>query len=161
MFCRVHRCFGNMMLFIVCSVTPVCLLQELQSYRKKRSTATPAAVTCREIAPGLTKWSGGDRCHSGGFLLRIMPPSWQPVPACTRNSHSAGGQFINAATNAAGGPFNTATRIFRRRNCNTLRRRKLESDEAPLRQRPRQAGRSILRQQYSAGGTAILCGEEK
>ena len=24
-----------------------------------------------------------DRCHSGGFLLRIMPPSWRPVPACT------------------------------------------------------------------------------
>ena len=53
----------------------------------------------------LTKWSGRDRCHSGGFLLRIMPPSWQPVPACTRNGHSAGGQFINAATTAAGGPF--------------------------------------------------------
>ncbi len=26
---------------------------------------------------------GGDRRHSGGFLLRIMPPSWHPVPACT------------------------------------------------------------------------------
>ena len=38
----------------------------------------------------LTKWSGGDRCYSGGFLLRIMPPSWQPVPACASNGHSAG-----------------------------------------------------------------------
>ena len=27
--------------------------------------------------------SGGDRRHSGGFLLRIMPPSWHPVSACT------------------------------------------------------------------------------
>ena len=33
--------------------------------------------------------SDADRCccvarrHSGGFLLRIMPPSWHPVPACT------------------------------------------------------------------------------
>ena len=26
----------------------------------------------------------GDRYHSGGFLLRIMPPSWHPVPACVR-----------------------------------------------------------------------------
>ena len=26
---------------------------------------------------------GGDRRHSGGFLLRIMPPSCHPVPACT------------------------------------------------------------------------------
>ena len=64
----------------------------------------------------LTKWSGGDRCHSGGFLLRIMPPSWQPVPACASNGHSAGG------------PFNTATTGFRRRNYSSLRQRKLESD---------------------------------
>ena len=28
---------------------------------------------------------GRDRCHSGGFLLRIMPPSWHPVPACARH----------------------------------------------------------------------------
>ena len=27
--------------------------------------------------------SGGDRCPSGGFLLRIMPPSWHSVSACT------------------------------------------------------------------------------
>ena len=25
---------------------------------------------------------GGDRRHSGGFLLRIMPPSWHPAPTC-------------------------------------------------------------------------------
>ena len=83
----------------------------------------------------LTKWSGRDRCHSGGFLLRIMPPSWQPVPACTRNGHSAGGQFINAATNAAGGPFNTATTGFSRRAI-------------------------LLAATTAAGGTAILCDEE-
>ena len=83
----------------------------------------------------LTKWSSGDRCHSGGFLLRIMPPSWQPVPACTRNGHSAGGPFINAATNAAGGPFNTATTGFSRRAI-------------------------LLAATTAAGGTAILCNEE-
>ena len=85
----------------------------------------------------LTKWSGGDRCHSGGFLLRIMPPSWQPVPACTRNGHSAGGQFINAATNAAGGPFFPATTIKQQAGHSSLRRRKLESDAAAWRQRLR------------------------
>ena len=37
----------------------------------------------REIALRLTTGCGGDRYHSGGFLLRIMPPSWHPVPACT------------------------------------------------------------------------------
>ena len=36
---------------------------------------------------------GRERCHSGGFLLRIMPPSWHPVPACAprlccRRNHS-------------------------------------------------------------------------
>ena len=82
----------------------------------------------------LTKWSGGDRCHSGGFLLRIMPPSWQPVPACTSNGHSAGVLFFAAATTAAGGPFNTATTGYRRRNYSSLRQRKLESDAATLRQ---------------------------
>ena len=38
----------------------------------------------------------GDRYHSGGFLLRAMPPSWHPVPAHVR--HSAGGPFFFAAT---------------------------------------------------------------
>ena len=37
----------------------------------------------REIALRVTTGCGGDRYHSGGFLLRIMPPSWHPVPACT------------------------------------------------------------------------------
>ena len=57
----------------------------------------------RKMEPEAECRCGGAGCHSGGFLLRIMPPSWQPVPACTRNGHSAGG------------PFNTATTGFRRR----------------------------------------------
>ena len=28
------------------------------------------------------RWLRQGRCHSGGFLLRIMPPSWHSVPAC-------------------------------------------------------------------------------
>ena len=103
-----------------------------------------------------TKWSGGDRCRSGGFLLRIMPPSWHPVPACTRNGHSEDGQFINAATTAAGGPFNTATTIFRRRNYSSLRQRKLESDASSLRQKLLQAGYSSLRQRKFESDTASL-----
>ena len=42
--------------------------------------------------------AAGEGCHSGGFLLRIMPPSWQPVPACVRHGHSAGGPFLYATT---------------------------------------------------------------
>ena len=76
----------------------------------------------------LTLEGGRDRCHSGGFLLRIMPPSWQPVPACTRNGHSAGGTFLPATTiklqaghspcdkdKTAGGQFFPATTQNRRR----------------------------------------------
>ena len=92
----------------------------------------------------LTKWSSGDRCHSGGFLLRIMPPSWQPVPACASNGHSAGG------------PFNTATTGFRRRNYSSLRQRKLESDASPLRQKLLQAGHSSLRQRKFESDTASM-----
>ena len=37
----------------------------------------------RRIESAADRCCGRDRCHSGGFLLRIMPPSWHPVPACT------------------------------------------------------------------------------
>ena len=65
----------------------------------------------------LTLEGGRGRCHSGGFLLRIMPPSWQPVPACASNGHSQAellffettkiriGRVTVAAKTAAGGPF--------------------------------------------------------
>ena len=36
----------------------------------------------RRIESDAERCCGRDRCHSGGFLLRIMPPSWPPVPAC-------------------------------------------------------------------------------
>ena len=36
----------------------------------------------RRIESDAYRCCGRDRCHSGGFLLRIMPPSWHPVPAC-------------------------------------------------------------------------------
>ena len=36
----------------------------------------------RRIESDAERCCGRDRCHSGGFLLRIMPPSWHPVPAC-------------------------------------------------------------------------------
>ena len=40
-------------------------------------------VPPRSQVSGADRRCGRDRCHSGGFLLRIMPPSWHPVPACT------------------------------------------------------------------------------
>ena len=37
----------------------------------------------QRLESGAGRCRGRDRRHSGGFLLRIMPPSWHPVPACT------------------------------------------------------------------------------
>ena len=36
----------------------------------------------RKLESDAYRCCGRDRCHSGGFLFRIMPPSWHPVPAC-------------------------------------------------------------------------------
>ena len=36
----------------------------------------------RKLESDADRCCGRDRCHSGGYLLRIMPPSWHPVPAC-------------------------------------------------------------------------------
>ena len=57
----------------------------------------------RRLESDADRCCGRDRRHSGGFFLRIMPPSWHPVPACT-------------------------PRLCCMRNCSTLRRRRLESD---------------------------------
>ena len=40
-------------------------------------------VPPRSQGSGADRRCGRDRCHSGGFLLRIRPPSWHPVPACS------------------------------------------------------------------------------
>ena len=96
------------------------------------------------------------------LLLRIMPPSWHPVPACTprlrcrrailrcRNSPTQAELFYFAATKIGIRRRIVAATTLRRRNCYTLRRRKLESDAAPLRQRPLQAGHSTRRHDSTA-----------
>ena len=48
----------------------------------------------RRIESAADRCCGRDRCHSGGYLLRIMPPSWHPAPACAprlrcRRNHSS------------------------------------------------------------------------
>ena len=56
--------------------------------------------------------SGRNRCHSGGFLLRIMPPSWHPVPACARHDTPQAKPFFLAAMAAAGGAI-----LYRHDDC--------------------------------------------
>ena len=43
----------------------------------------PKALRRGEAGTRCRRRYSGDRYHSGGFLLRAMPPSWHPVPACT------------------------------------------------------------------------------
>ena len=43
----------------------------------------PKALQRGEAGTRCRRRYSGDRYHSGGFLLRIMPPSWHPLPACT------------------------------------------------------------------------------
>ena len=57
-------------------------------------------VPPRSQGSGADRRCGRDRCHSGGFLLRIMPPSWHPVSACIPHDGAAGGPFFCATTMA-------------------------------------------------------------
>ena len=84
-------------------------------------------------------WSGRDRCHSGGFLLRIMPPSWHPVTACIPRqccrranpilaTTAEGGLFFDAATKIGIGRGKRCRNDRSRRNHSPLPLRRLESD---------------------------------
>ena len=63
-------------------------LQKLESDAEQRrlndrSRRNYSSLTLRRLESGAYRCCGRNRCHSGGFLRRIMPPSWHPVPACT------------------------------------------------------------------------------
>ena len=99
-------------------------------------------------------WSGRDRCHSGGFLLRIMPPSWHPVPACSPRlccrlanpilaTIAAGGLFFDATTKIRIGRGKRCRNDRSRRNHSSLRQRRFESDAEP-RSRHGRCRRAIL-----------------
>ena len=60
----------------------------LQDSSKKRLSISQKQEQ-RELK--MSTGSGGDRCHSGGYILRIMPPSWYPVSARVRHGHLQAG----------------------------------------------------------------------
>ena len=99
-------------------------------------------------------WSGRDRCHFCGFLLRIMPPSWHPVPACIPRqccrlanpilaTTAAGGLFFDAATKIGIGRGKCCRHGRCSRNHSSLRQRRIESDAEP-RSRHGRCMRAIL-----------------
>ncbi len=58
----------------------------------------PKALRRGEAGTRCRRRCGRNRRHSSGFLLRIMPPSWHPVPACVRNGILQAKPFSLAAT---------------------------------------------------------------
>ena len=96
--------------------------------QKFESDANRSLMRQRRLEPDADRCCGGDMRHSGGFLLRIMPPSWHPVPACVRSgccrrNHSPlpQGKLVLDAENRC--------RYDRsRRNLSSLPLRRLESD---------------------------------
>ena len=50
--------------------------------RRLESDADRSTLRRRRLESDAERCCGRDRHHSGGFLLRIMPPSWHPDPAC-------------------------------------------------------------------------------
>ena len=65
-------------------------LRRLESDAKQRrlnerSRRNYSSLTLRKLESDAERCCGRDRCRSGGFVLRIMPPSWHPVPACVRD----------------------------------------------------------------------------
>ena len=55
---------------------PVCV-------PRLRCRRNHSSLPLRRLDSDAERCCGRDRCYSGGFLLRIMPPSWHPVPAST------------------------------------------------------------------------------
>ena len=117
--------------------TPAAFYLGLCRLRGIQSPPASATASCRRNRSPLRQrriesdaefCRGGDCRHSGGFLLRAMPPSWHPVPACVRYGILQAKPFsLAAAKNRIGrGPRCRYDRS--RRNHSLLPQRKLESD---------------------------------
>ena len=133
----------------------------------------------RRIESATERCCGRDRCHSGGFLLRIMPPSWHlPLPA--PHDCAAGGLILAVATTTpavipkSGSEIkNRCSYKNRRRNYSSLQLRKLESDaedrcryessrrnHSSLQRRNLNRTRRIVAATATAGETILLSGRE-
>ena len=88
----------------------------------------PKALQRGEAGTRCRRRCGRDRRHSGGFLLRAMPPSWHPVPACVRYGILQAKPFSLAAAKNRIGSGPRCRNGFCRRNHSLLPQRKLESD---------------------------------
>ena len=77
----------------------------------------------RKLESDAERYCDRDRCHSGGFLLRIMPPSWHPVPACTPRLCCRRAVLLAGTMELQAEPFYFAAKTLRRRNHSTLQQR--------------------------------------
>ena len=128
-----------------------------ESISEKKATALNAVAFFVDLPPLLQRriesaaerCCGRDRCHSGGFLLRIMPPSWHPAPACAPRLRCRRAILSCSIKVAASIPKseleikNRCSYKNRRRNRSPLRQRRIESD-ADLVAATTTAGETIL-----------------
>ena len=130
----------------------------------------------REIALRVTTGCGGDRYHSGGFLPRIMPPSWHPVPA-SNPSHPRFWRFSwIKLTSIPPSPLHVKGSFSRRllqAGHSSLLQRRIELDAEVLCRYDRsRRNHSLLSQRKlvsdadvvvatpAAGGTILCCSED-
>ena len=88
----------------------------------------PKALRRGEAGTRCRRRYSGDRYHSGGFLLRAMPPSWHPAPACVRYGILQAKPFSLAATENRIGRGPRCRYDHSRRNHSPLRQQRIESD---------------------------------
>ena len=82
----------------------------------------------RRLESDADRCCGRGRRHSGGFLLRIMPPSWHPVPACAPTTLLQAGRSTMRQRPYAGG-----TVLFAAKKIRIGRGALLRQGQAPLR----------------------------
>ena len=120
---------------------------------------------------GLWGWvvgMGGDRRHSGGFLLRIMPPPWHSVPALRNNDLPQAGHSTCRHDGTAGGTVLLPSKDCCRRNDSTLLRQLLQAEliyfaatkirigHGNVAATTSQEGHSTCRYDGAAGGTVLV-----
>ena len=121
----------------------------------------------RKLESDADRCCGVARCHSGGFLLRIMPPPWHSVPALRNNDLPQADRSTCRHDSAAGGPFYLRAQRCRR-NCSSLLRRLLQAEliyfattkirigRGNVAATTSQAGHSTCRYDGAAGGTVLV-----
>ena len=154
--------------------------------RHDRSRRNYSSLPLRKLESDAERCGGRDRCRSGGFVLRIMPPSWHPVPACVRDGccrqnhsslpqeklvldaedrcrHDRSRRNLSSLTlrRLESDAENRCRYDRSRRNHSSLPLRKLEPDAELVAATDAASGPFLTAATTAIGGTILLCGNEE